>query len=167
HWLPPDNFQEHPVGVIAHRTSPTNMGLSLLANLSAYDFGYLTAGQLIERTANALATMQSLERYQGHFYNWYDTRSLKPLPPLYISSVDSGNLACHLLTLRQGLLSLADAGFLAPRCFEGLRDTAMLLGDAELEAQAASACLSPPATPQAARLFLERLAARAARIADN
>jgi cyclic beta-1,2-glucan synthetase len=167
HWLPPDNFQEHPVGVVAHRTSPTNMGLSLLANLSAYDFGYLTAGELIERTANALGTMQSLERYRGHFYNWYDTRSLKPLPPLYVSSVDSGNLACHLLTLRQGLLALADAGTLAPRCFEGLRDTAMLLGNAELEAEVESACLSPPATPQAARLFLERLAARAARIADS
>jgi hypothetical protein len=104
------------------------MGLSLLANLSAYDFGYLTAGELIERTHNALETMQGLERHRGHFYNWYDTRSLKPLPPLYISSVDSGNLACHLLTLRPGLLALADASILAPRCFEGLRDTAALIG---------------------------------------
>jgi cellobiose phosphorylase len=109
HWLPPDNFQEHPVAVVAHRTSPTNMGLALLANLAAYDFGYLTAGGLIERTDNALSTMRSLERHRGHFYNWYDTRSLKPLPPLYISSVDSGNLACHLLTLRPGLLALVDA----------------------------------------------------------
>jgi cyclic beta-1,2-glucan synthetase len=113
HWLPPDNFQEHPVAVVAHRTSPTNMGLALLANLAAYDFGFLTAGELIERTGRALGTMRSLERYQGHFYNWYDTRTLKPLPPLYISSVDSGNLACHLLTLRQGLLALADASIAA------------------------------------------------------
>ena len=99
-WLPPDNVQEHPVGRVAHRTSPTNMGLALLANLSAYDFGYIPAGTLIERTANALRTMDSLERYRGHFYNWYDTQSLKPLTPLYVSTVDSGNLAGHLLTLR-------------------------------------------------------------------
>ena len=58
HWLPPDNYQEHPVAVVAHRTSPTNMGLALLANLAAYDFGYLTAGALIERTDKALATMR-------------------------------------------------------------------------------------------------------------
>ena len=79
HLLPPDNFQEHPAAVIAHRTSPTNMGLALLANLSAYDFGYIPAGQLIERTANALHTMEALERHRGHFYNWYDTQSLQPL----------------------------------------------------------------------------------------
>ena len=164
HWLPPDNYQEHPVAVVAHRTSPTNMGLSLLANLSAYDFGYITAGELIERTANALGTMQSLDRHQGHFYNWYDTRSLKPLAPLYISSVDSGNLACHLLTLRPGLLGLADASILAPRCFEGLRDTSTLLGDAALQADLESICQSPPTTAGAAGLILERLAARALEI---
>ena len=79
HWLPPDNFQEHPVEVVGHRTSPTNMGLALLANLSAYDFGYIPAGKLIERTGNAFDTMESLERHRGHFYNWYDTKSLKPL----------------------------------------------------------------------------------------
>jgi cellobiose phosphorylase/uncharacterized membrane protein HdeD (DUF308 family) len=125
HWLPPDNYQEHPVAVVAHRTSPTNMGLALLANLSAYDFGYLTAGALLERTDNALGTMRSLERHQGHFYNWYDTRSLKPLPPLYVSSVDSGNLACHLLTLRPGLLALADAPIVTPRCLEECRQAAL------------------------------------------
>ncbi|HWM44622.1 MAG TPA: glycosyltransferase family 2 protein, partial [Burkholderiales bacterium] len=156
HWLPPDNFQEHPVAVVAHRTSPTNMGLALLANLSAYDFGYLTAGALIERIDNALATMRSLDRHQGHFYNWYDTRSLKPLPPLYVSSVDSGNLACHLLTLRPGLLALADDSILAPRCFEGLRDAAALAADAGLQADVEAACESPPATVRAARLVLER-----------
>src|SRR5258708_17531486 len=93
HWLPPDNFQEHPAGIIAHRTSPTNMGLALLAHLSASDFGYISTAQLIERTANALDTMKGLERFRGHFYNWYDTKSLQPLPPLYVSTVDSGNLA--------------------------------------------------------------------------
>ena len=129
HWLPPDNFQEHPSAVVAHRTSPTNMGLALLANLSAYDFGYISAGQFIERTANALRTMEALERHRGHFYNWYDTQSLKPLPPLYISSVDSGNLAGHLLTLRQGLLALPDDNILGARLFDGLSDTLMVLVD--------------------------------------
>ncbi len=93
HWLPPDNYQEYRAATLAHRTSPTNMGLALLANLSAYDFGYATAGQLIGRTANTLETMASLERYRGHFYNWYDTQSLQPLHPVYVSAVDSGNLA--------------------------------------------------------------------------
>ncbi len=108
HWLPPDNFQELAVAKIAHRTSPTNMGLALLSNLSAYDFGYIPAGQLIARTANAFDTMEALERHRGHFYNWYDTQTLDPLPPLYISTVDSGNLAGHLLTLRPGLLAIPD-----------------------------------------------------------
>jgi cellobiose phosphorylase len=126
-WLPPDNYQEHPVPVIAHRTSPTNMGLSLLANLSAYDFSYIFTGELLERTSNAFNTMNSLERYQGHFYNWYDSQSLKPLRPLYISSVDSGNLAGHLLTLQQGLLTLPDQLIFGPRIFEGINDTLLIL----------------------------------------
>ena len=121
HWLPPDNYQEYPVAAVAHRTSPTNMGLSLLANLSAYDFGYIPAGQLIERTANAFRTMEALERHRGHFYNWYDTQSLKPLHPAYISTVDSGNLAGHLLTLRPGLLALPDQQILGQRLFDGFQ----------------------------------------------
>jgi cellobiose phosphorylase len=129
-WLPPDNEQEHPSPAVAHRTSPTNMGLSLLANLTAFDFGYIPAGQLVERTGNAFATMSALERYEGHFYNWYDTQSGKPLPPLYISSVDSGNLAGHLLTLRTGLAALADAPIVDVRWFEGLSDTAQVLAEA-------------------------------------
>lgn len=123
HWLPPDNIQEHPALVVARRTSPTNIGLSLLANLSAYDFGYLQAGGLIERTRLALATMETLPRHRGHFYNWYDTETLQPLPPHYISTVDSGNLAGHLLTLRQGLLALPDEPVLAAHTFQGLDDT--------------------------------------------
>jgi cellobiose phosphorylase len=126
-WLPPDNYQEHPIPVIAHRTSPTNMGLSLLANLSAYDFGYIFTAELLERTSNAFNTMNSLERYQGHFYNWYDTQSLKPLRPLYVSSVDSGNLAGDMLTLQQGLLILPDQLILGPRLFEGINDTLQIL----------------------------------------
>ena len=122
-WLPPDNYQEHPVAVIAHRTSPTNMGLALLANLSAYDFGYISGGKLVERTANTLESMLSLERYQGHFLNWYDTVSMEPLTPLYVSTVDSGNLCGHLLTLRPGLLAVPEQKIIGPRIFDGLFDT--------------------------------------------
>ncbi len=129
-WLPPDNYQEYRAAVVAHRTSPTNMGLALLANLSAYDFGYIPAGQLIERTENTLRTMEALDRHRGHFYNWYDTQSLKPLPPRYVSTVDSGNLAAHLLTLRQGLLALPDCKILHARLFNGLIDTLQILVDA-------------------------------------
>ena len=129
-WLPPDNFQEQPGPIIAHRTSPTNIGMALLANLSAWDFGYLPTSLLLERTVKTFGTMQLLERHQGHFYNWYDTQTLQPLPPRYISSVDSGNLAGHLLTLRAGLLSLPDQKIVASRLFEGLQDTLDVLIEA-------------------------------------
>ena len=126
-WLPPDNVQEHPVAVVARRTSPTNIGLSLLANLAAHDFGYIPTGQLLERTGNTLRTMAALERHQGHFYNWYDTQYLKPLLPIYISMVDSGNLAAHLMTLRPGLLELIDAPIVPARLWHGLDDTLQVL----------------------------------------
>ncbi|MDD5037098.1 MAG: glucoamylase family protein, partial [Methylococcaceae bacterium] len=174
HWLPPDNFQEHPVAVIAHRTSPTNMGLALLANLSAYDFGYIPAGQLIERTANALHTMEALERHRGHFYNWYDTQSLQPLQPAYISTVDSGNLAGHLLTLRQGLLALPDDRILGSRVFEGISDTIRVLEETyggtasdqlvQLKKLLKPAIDSPPTTLAAALLCLDQLATSAAEV---
>jgi cellobiose phosphorylase len=128
-WLPPDNYQEDPLAAVAHRTSPTNMGLSLLSDLSACDFGYISVGHFMYRTANTLRTMDALERYRGHFYNWYDTGSLKPLMPMYVSSVDSGNLAACLLTLRAGLLALPDEKLLGRRLFDGIADTAMILID--------------------------------------
>ena len=126
-WLPPDNFQEVPDPVVAARTSPTNMGLALLANLAARDFGYLSTGGLIRRTSDALATMHRLERHHGHFYNWYDTRTLQPLQPAYVSSVDSGNLAGHLLTLASGLRELAGEPIYTPEIFSGLRDSVAVL----------------------------------------
>ncbi|HEY5371312.1 MAG TPA: glucoamylase family protein, partial [Hanamia sp.] len=128
-WLPPDNFQEQPVAQIAHRTSPTNIGLSLLASLSACDFGYITLNQFIERTKNTINTMTRMERYRGHFYNWYDTESLTPLQPKYISTVDSGNLAGHLLVLRQGLLAVPHQKIQSTKLVEGLRDTFGVLLD--------------------------------------
>ncbi|HZY78783.1 MAG TPA: glucoamylase family protein, partial [Cyclobacteriaceae bacterium] len=122
-WLPPDNLQQYPVPVIAHRTSPTNIGLSLLSNLAAVDFGYASVSQLIKRTRDTFGSMDKLERYQGHFYNWYDTQSLRTLNPRYISAVDSGNLAGHLLTLRQGFYGLASRKIADVAVFHGLRDT--------------------------------------------
>jgi len=177
HWLPPDNYQEHPAPVVGHRTSPTNMGLALLANLSAYDFGYISAGQLIERTENAFRAMQQLERHQGHFYNWYDTQSLKPLQPTYISTVDSGNLAGHLLTLRPGLLALPDRKILEARWFDGLSDTLLILVDAageaapvqlgQLQKELAPESVSRPTSLATARLYLGRLATSAAEVVGS
>jgi len=175
HWLPPDNFQELAEPRIAHRTSPTNMGLALLSNLSACDFGYLPAGQLIERTAKAFDTMETLERHRGHFYNWYDTQTLAPLPPRYVSTVDSGNLAAHLLTLRPGLLAILDAGILGPRWFEGLSDTLGILEDSagrtdavhltQLRADLDSILATRPATLSETRLCLVRLSTSVAEMA--
>ncbi|MEJ2653361.1 MAG: cyclic beta 1-2 glucan synthetase, partial [Gammaproteobacteria bacterium] len=128
-WLPPDNFQEYPVPAIASRTSPTNIGMSLLANLAAHDLGYLCAGEFLRRTENTLATMEKLERYRGHFYNWYDTRTLQPLHPQYVSSVDSGNLAGSLLTLQAGLTELKDQPVLSANAFYGLLDTLQVLAE--------------------------------------
>ncbi len=177
HWLPPDNYQEYRGAAVAHRTSPTNMGLALLANLSAYDFGYISAGTLIERTASALHTMEALKRHRGHFYNWYDTQSLEPLHPVYVSTVDSGNLAGHLLTLRPGLLALPDDPILGARLFDGLRDTLGILVDAvgdvtpfslaQFQKDLESACDSRPTTLAAARLCLDRLATRAEEFAGS
>lgn len=132
-WLPPDNYQEEPVERIAHRTSPTNIGLSLLSNLAAYDFGYITSIQLIQHTGNTIRTMQRMEKYRGHLYNWYDTISLEPLLPKYISSVDSGNMAGHLITLKQGLLALPDDPIVQQSFFKGLVDTINVLLEYAIE----------------------------------
>ena len=129
HWLPPDNFQEKPRSLIANGTSPTNMGLSLLANLAAYDFGFISTGKLIERNASTLESMIGLERFQGHFYNWYDIMLLEPMQPKYISTVDSGSLSGHLLTLQQGMRELAKRKILPEQIFDGLRDTLLILRD--------------------------------------
>jgi cyclic beta-1,2-glucan synthetase len=102
--LPPDNFQEEPGPVVAHRTSPTNIGVYLLSIQAARDLGWLGLHDMLERVENTLATLGSLERHRGHLYNWYDTQTLHPLPPRYISTVDSGNLAGHLVALKQALL---------------------------------------------------------------
>lgn len=128
-WLPPDNFQEYPTAMLASRTSPTNIGMALLANQAAYDFGYLCAGEFLTRTENTLSAMEKLRRYRGHFYNWYDTRTLAPLRPQYVSTVDSGNLAGCLLTLQAGLAEVKEQPVFSPAAIRGLFDTLGLLAE--------------------------------------
>ncbi|WP_347332323.1 GH36-type glycosyl hydrolase domain-containing protein [Marinimicrobium locisalis] len=128
-WLPPDNFQANPEPAIASRTSPTNIGMSLLADLAAVDFGYLTVGECLRRIGHTLAAVEKLEGYRGHLFNWYDTRTMQPLPPHYISSVDSGNLAGSLLTLQAGLAELKSQPVLSPSALQGLQDTLHVLGE--------------------------------------
>ncbi len=128
-WLPADNYQEEPKEASAHRTSPTNIGLMLLSNLGAYDLGYQSAGQLIDRTRKSFRTMEGLARFHGHFFNWYDTRTLQPLPPEYVSTVDSGNLAGYLLTLRPGLLELKDRKIFQQQLYSGLIDALSVIND--------------------------------------
>ena len=130
-WLIPDNYQENRADVIAHRTSPTNIGLQLLAALGAYDFGYLGITGVIDRLEPTFDTLLRMQRYRGHFYNWYDTRTLAPLPPAYISTVDSGNLAGYFLTLRSGLTELIETRpLIDASVLEGLEDVLDLF-DAE------------------------------------
>ena len=123
HWLPPDNFQEDPAPVIAHRTSPTNIGLSLLATSSAHELGYVSTLELVERQELTFTTLSKLGRMNGHFFNWYDTRTLEPLIPQYISTVDSGNLAGHLIAVKQGFVELPDEKLFGQHVIQGLFDT--------------------------------------------
>ena len=121
HWLPPDNFQEFPDGRVAHRTSPTNQGLLLLSTLAAHDLGYIGLRALVQRLEKTFDTLDRLETHWGHFYNWYDTRTLLPLPPAYISTVDSGNLLGCLVATAQGLKEKADGADPRPRGHAGVR----------------------------------------------
>ena len=123
-WLPPDHYQESPRGQVQHQTSPTNIGLMLLSTLAAHDMGYMGAQELTLRLHDTFDSMDALERIRGHFLNWYDTRSFAPLPPRYISTVDSGNLAACLLVLKQGCLDLRNAPIVR---WQGLVDTINML----------------------------------------
>jgi cyclic beta-1,2-glucan synthetase len=122
HALPPDNFQEDPKPVLAHRTSPTNIGLYLLSVVAARDFGWLGIHDVVDRLEATLATMKGLERYRGHFYNWYDTRELRALNPKYISAVDSGNLAGHLLALRSACREMITRPLVDPKWLDAVDD---------------------------------------------
>jgi cyclic beta-1,2-glucan synthetase len=129
HGLPPDNYQEAPVEVLAARTSPTNIGLGLLSTLAAHDLGYISAREMAERLERAMGTIEALERFQGHLLNWYDTSTLAPLLPRYVSTVDSGNLAGALIALASGLRQAAHAPEDPVRQCEGCGDVAALALD--------------------------------------
>jgi cyclic beta-1,2-glucan synthetase len=111
-WLAPDNFQEDPSPVVAMRTSPTNIGLQLLATVSAYDLGFIPAEDMTRRLELAFRSLERMRRFRGHFFNWYDLRDLSVLEPAYVSTVDSGNLAGHLIALRQACLAIRDDQYL-------------------------------------------------------
>ncbi|MDQ1728545.1 MAG: cyclic beta,2-glucan synthetase [Pyrinomonadaceae bacterium] len=126
-WIPPDNFQEDPAPVIAHRTSPTNIGLLTLATVSAHDLGYLSSLEFLERQELTFATLAKLSKFRGHFFNWYDTRTLDPLQPQYISTVDSGNLAGHAIAVKQACIELPEVKLFDQRLIKGLTDTLEVL----------------------------------------
>ena len=125
--LPPDNFQEDPKPVVAQRTSPTNLGLYLLSVIAARDFGWLGILDLTERLEATFSTMNRMERFRGHFFNWYDTTDLRGLEPKYVSSVDSGNLAGHLIALGNACQEMAAGPVANPRWLSGLEDTLELI----------------------------------------
>jgi len=139
-WLPPDNFQEGEGGEpgrVARRTSPTNIGMTLLSTLAAHDLGYLTTERLLYRLDATLRTVESLENHYGHLLNWYDTESRAPLQPRYVSTVDSGNLAAALLAAAQGLEELRHRPQTLSQRLQGLADTAALLAQASSSASRA------------------------------
>ena len=128
--LPPDNYQEIPHPVVAARTSPTNIGMYMLSTVSARDFGWISLNETLDRLEKTMTTLEKLERYRGHIFNWYETRTLKPLQPVYISAVDSGNLAGHLIALS----SACDAWAEAPAAhlqgdFSGILDVTNILDE--------------------------------------
>jgi cyclic beta-1,2-glucan synthetase len=122
HWLPPDHFQEEPLGQVGHRTSPTNIGLMLLSTMTAHQLGYLGPDELVNRLRSSFQSLADLKRHRGHWLNWYDTHSLQPLPPEYVSTVDSGNLAGALIALRQSLLRLPQQDIFRWETWQGLGD---------------------------------------------
>ncbi|MDO8689858.1 MAG: glucoamylase family protein [Dehalococcoidia bacterium] len=126
-WLPPDNYQETPRVELAERTSPTNIGLWLLATLAARDLGYITPDEVVARGRATLDTLERLERFEGHFLNWYHTGTLQPLLPRYVSTVDSGNLLADLWTLVQGYREMLSRPAIGPEALRGLADTLALV----------------------------------------
>ena len=129
-WLPPDNYQANPHEEIAHRTSPTNVGMLFLSSLTAWDFGHIGLRDLAARMICALDSLDRMESYAGHTLNWFDTKTLRSLEPRYVSTVDSGNLAVSLLTLREGCREAARAPAMSPALWSGLEDALRLLRDA-------------------------------------
>ena len=185
HSLPPDNFQEDPKPVEARRTSPTNLGLCLLSTIVARDFGWIGSLETVERLEATLDTMSGLRRVRGHFLNWYDTQDLRPLEPLYVSTVDSGNLGGYLLALAQACREPLDRPVAGPEMRAGIGDALQLLIDsmqgaeASLRAQTVTAAqlreaaetttaalADPPASPAERLQWIRELESHAANLLD-
>ncbi|MDI6870912.1 MAG: glucoamylase family protein [Bacillota bacterium] len=122
-WLPPDNLQLDPDNGVAHRTSPTNIGLFLASTTAARDFGYLTTTELLDRLERTVSTLEKLPRWHGHFYNWYDTITLEPLEPRYVSTVDSGNLVAYLIAVKEAVRERLNGPLVDSQSVRGLLDT--------------------------------------------
>ncbi len=135
HYLPPDNYQEEPPNGVAHRTSPTNIGMLLISLLAAKDLGYIGIVEMAENLQNTLSTIQSLKKWKGHLYNWYDTRTLQALRPIYVSTVDSGNFVGYLMTLNQGLKEQLNKPLLDNSMALGLKDTILLVKEMDIESK--------------------------------
>jgi cyclic beta-1,2-glucan synthetase len=130
HGLPPDNYQDDPIPAVAHRTSPTNIGMYLLATVTARDFGWIGTLEMVDRLEATMETIDRLDRFRGHLFNWYDTRDLRTLEPRYVSSVDSGNLAGHLLTLSSACRRMIDEPLPIPEAIAGIDDGVTLTREA-------------------------------------
>ncbi len=130
HWLAPDNFQADPLPEVAMRTSPTNIGLQLLATISACDLRLIPADDMTARLERTFSTLHELRKYRGHFHNWYDLTDLRVLDPPYISTVDSGNMAGHLIAVRQACLALAETEPVLRSRLQAIADAAYAFVDA-------------------------------------
>ncbi len=130
HWLPPDHFQEEPLGRVSHTTSPTNIGLCLLSAVAAGDMGYMGVRQLLLRLRDTLQGMSGLERYRGHILNWHNTRTREALHPRYVSTVDSGNLLASLVVLSRACEEAGELSVLSRERWRGLELTVRILEDA-------------------------------------
>ncbi|WP_446897778.1 GH36-type glycosyl hydrolase domain-containing protein [Clostridium sp. LBM24168] len=130
-WLAPDNYQECPYKGLAYRTSPTNMAMGITSNAVAYDLGYITLDKFYVRMERTISSMEILDRYKGHFYNWYDIKAKKPLSK-YISTVDSGNLVCYIWLVEESIYQYLKAPILNKDFVYGLKDT-LKLADDEIE----------------------------------
>lgn len=136
-WLPPDNFQEAPRGLVGHRTSPTNIGLLLTSSQTALDMGFIVSSDFLIRMGNVLESMAQLTSYRGHLLNWYNTQTLEPLEPRYVSTVDSGNLAMCLICLKQGCDDLVKEAVFRQVIWDGLYCTFGLLTNATQQLEGA------------------------------
>ena len=168
HFLAPDNFQEYPFKGVAPRTSPTNIGLALLANADALDLGYLTPRRMLDRMGATIDSVLTLPKWQGHLYNWYDTRTCEPLHPLYVSSVDSGNLMAYLLLCAQAAREVADGPAVSFAVVGGLVDTLRVMGEKKPDAAIDQMCTAlEMAREQRNMKLVAETAEKAAALADR